>query len=188
MQKTDNPILLAIILFIITALISLLLAFSNNITKDVIEDNLKKEQQIALNAVLEADSYAEIVSKSINTAKVVYLAKRGDETVGYCVNAIPSGFGGEIDMMVGISNDLKVTGIKIISISETPGLGSKVQETSFINQFKDKYENIKLIKNGTPKENEVVAVSGATVSSTAVKNGVNDAITAVKMLKEAENE
>ncbi len=192
MQKTESPVLLAVILCVITAATSLLLAFSNDITKDMISENLQKEQQLALKTVLEADSYTELEFNEISTVKAVYEAKSGDDIKGYCINITPSGYGGEIDMMVGITPDCTVTGIKVISMSETAGLGSKILNSDFTDQFKDKKAGkdnpLNLIKSGIANENEVVAITGATVSSTAVKNGVNDACNAVSMLKEAENE
>ena len=63
-------------------------------------------------------------------------------------------------------------------MNETPGLGAKAKDEAFINQYNSKLtdENLAVIKNGTPAENEIVAISGATITSSAVTKGVNTAI------------
>ena len=88
-------------------------------------------------------------------------------------------------MIVGVDREKTVTGVKIISMSETPGLGSKAQEPEFNDQFikKDVSKPLKVIKSGIIDENEIVAISGATITSTAVTSGVNAAVDAVNNLK-----
>lgn len=188
MQKTENPVILSIILCVITGAVALLLAFSNNLTKDTILMNSQKEEQLAKEAVIEAETYKEIeLSEKPDLVTDIFEAANGDEIIGYCVNVVPSGFGGEINMMVGIDLENKITGIKIISMSETAGLGSKAQDENFTGQFKGKpAKELRVIKNGTAEENEIVAISGATITSTAVKDGVNAAISAVNELTEAQ--
>jgi len=185
MQKTENPIILAVILCAITGVIALLLSLANNITKDITAKNAEKEAQDAMRSVLHAESYEEVEYKDENVKKV-FIGKSKNNIVGYCINVTSQGFGGEIDMMVGIDTENKIKGIKIISLSETPGLGSKVNSTNFTRQFEGKSaENeVSVIKSGTPKENEIVAVSGATVSSKAVKDGVNHASRAIKSISQ----
>ena len=86
-------------------------------------------------------------------------------------------------MIVGVDNDLKVTGVEIISQSETAGLGAKCTEDGFKAQFVGKTENIAVTKNGA-KDNEIDAITSATITSKAVTKGVNDAISVVKEAKE----
>ena len=108
----------------------------------------------------------------------VYRAVRDGEFAGYCVNLQPSGYIGKINMIVGIKPDLSFSGIKIISMSETPGLGAKTGEEAFYGQFSSgKKGNLTVVKNSSsPDENEINAVSGATISSKAVTNGANCAL------------
>jgi electron transport complex protein RnfG len=78
-------------------------------------------------------------------------------------------------MLVSVDTDLKIRDVKILGHAETPGLGDQVEEKSFIGQFKGKaLPDIKLIK-GETREN-IQAISGATISSRAVTNGVKDAV------------
>ena len=183
MQKNENPVVLSLVLLIISVLVALLLSFTNSVTKEKIAQNKAKEQSEALLAVLPGAKdfvKAEFVENEL--VKAVYEAKSGNDFVGYCVNVTPSGYGGVLDIMVGINPDMTLSGIKIVSHSETPGLGAKSTDERFTNQFKDKKTDVPLsvIKSGTPKDNEIVAISGATITSTAVKNGVNAAIDAVR--------
>ena len=89
-------------------------------------------------------------------------------------------------MMVGLDSDFAISGVTIINMSETPGLGSRASDEKFIKQ----YDNLKgldgeidVIKSGTPEGNEIVAISGATVTSKAVTRGVNAAVSAVKEME-----
>ncbi len=189
MQNNEKPFVLAAILFGITAVVALLLACTNSITADMIAENEAKEQDEARRAVMaEATSFekVEAAASEDGVVKEIYRAENeSGETVGYCVSVAPNGFGGAIEMIVGVKTDETLTGIKIVSLSETPGLGSKAQEPDFKDQFDDKSvkEPLTVIKSGTAKNNEVMAISGATISSNAVTKGVNAAAEAVKNLK-----
>ncbi len=89
------------------------------------------------------------------------------------------GFHGEIDLVIAISNEDKITGIKVLSHNETPGLGAKITEDKFTQRFKDKSTNnyLEVVKVTPNKDTEVEAISGATTSSRASVNAVNEAIT-----------
>ena len=187
MQKNENPFVLAGILLVITAAVALLLAFTNSVTEDKIEQNTIKEQNEARQSVMAAAKDFTKLDAQLDpdgVVKEIYEGKDGETTVGYCVSVAPNGFGGAIDMIVGISSDKKVTGIKIVSMAETPGLGAKAQDDAFSGQFADKpATELKVIKSGTAEADEIVAISGATISSAAVTRGVNEAVKAVENLK-----
>lgn len=80
--------------------------------------------------------------------------------------------------MVGISKDGKITGVEIGNHSETPGLGSKATEPMFKNQYVDKdvLNSLLVVKGSTNNDNEISAISGATITSNGVTNGVNAAM------------
>ena len=169
------------ILFAITAVAALVLAVVNNFTAPVITENNKRAQEEALRLVLHDAPGFELVEftpSEGSSVKEVYNAGG----IGTVVKVSPAGYGGKIDMVVGIDNNLKVTGIEIISQSETAGLGSNCTNDSFKAKFIGKTENITVVKNGA-KGNEIDAISSATVTSKAVTKGVNDAISAVKTMK-----
>ena len=159
---------LGVILLIICVISTLLLAVVNKMTLPVIEQNNLKNQEIAKKEVLsEAARFEEI-------GENVYKGLKDDELVGYVVSVSPKGYGGAIEMMVGIDKDMSVSGINIISMSETPGLGAKAKDTKFTEQFIGKNKDLTL-KKSQAGENEINAISGATVTSTAVTEGVKQA-------------
>lgn len=179
----------ALILTAITLVSGLLLGFVYEITKEPIKVSQEKAKQEAYKAVMkdaaEFETYAEFDEKeaeeALKTAGVsgcyvseAAIAKDGSgEDMGYVVTtASKEGYGGEIKISVGILNDGTVTGIEILSISETAGLGMNAQEPAFKNQFKDVQTEKFEVKKDNPAGN-VDAISGATITSRAVTNAVN---------------
>ena len=105
----------------------------------------------------------------------VYAGQAGGQTVGYVFEMSVNGFGGEMKLTVGIAQD-QVTGVRIASHSETPGLGANADSDSFLSQYVGKGAGISVIKAGTPAENEILAVTAATISSRAITDAVNEAM------------
>lgn len=172
---------LGIILLIVTAIAGLFLGGVYVITKEPIAKQALLEKNQAMKEILPmADTFelSNVVVPEGTTVKEVYAGLKGNEKVGYAIKVTPKGFGGLIDMMVGISAEGKIGGIKIIAHAETPGLGANSTNINFYGQYKDKSIDSKLevIKAGAPKENEIQAITGATITSRAVTSGVNDAI------------
>ena len=170
----------AIILFAITSVAAAVLAAVNSVTAPVIAENDKKAQEIAMKAVLPKATLFGKMEYQVNEESSVTEIYLSD--AGYAVKAAPKGYGGAISMIVGVDNDLKVTGVEIISQSETAGLGAKCTNSGFKAQFIGKTENIVVSKNGA-KDNEIDAITSATITSKATTKGVNDAIKAVKKAK-----
>jgi electron transport complex protein RnfG len=105
-----------------------------------------------------------------------YLATVSSKPVAYISSTAGKGYSSYIQMLVSLDTDLKIRDVKILSHAETPGLGDQVEDKIlFLDQFRGKtLPDIKLIK-GETKEN-IQAISGATISSRAVTNGVKDAV------------
>lgn len=99
---------------------------------------------------------------------------------GYVFNVTSkNGYGGDISFSVGLNTGGSVTGISILSIGETPGLGMKAKEDTFLNQYIDKNGVCIVNKdNSAGKDNQIDAISGATITSRAMTDGVNGAIVA----------
>lgn len=167
-------------LLIITAIAGLLLGFANSLTKEAILENSKISKEDLKVVLPVADSIRDmtIEIEEESTVKEVYEAVNGEELVGYVLKVSSKGFHGAIDFVVAISNDDKISGIKVLSHSETPGLGAKIEEEKFTSRFtsKNTSEYLEAVKTTPSKENEVEAISGATTSSKASVNAVNDAI------------
>lgn len=98
--------------------------------------------------------------------------------IGYAVTVTDGeGYGGDIQIVAGILNDGTVKGVSILSISETAGLGMKAKDDSFLSQFAGKLvSSFTYTKDGASEDNEIDAISGATITTNAMTNGVNIAI------------
>ena len=175
-----------IILFLITAISAGLLAIVNAKTSPIIAQNESAKQQMAMSVVLPgAKSFGTENLKTDDMDKTITAVYKADGDEGYVVMALPKGYGGEISLVVGVTNEGTVSGVNVVSQSETAGLGAKCTNSDFTNQFEGKTENIGVSKTGGTG-NTITAISSATITSKAVTSGVNAAIQAAKMAKEAE--
>jgi len=163
------------------------LALTNYATKEAIAQQTKIQEESARKEVFpEAETFEEIenINSILGTTdaeklvKEVFSCLKNGEVIGRVYLVESNGYGGVISMSVGIDNSGKINGVKIISLSETPGLGSKVQEEPFISQFIgiEPKEPLTVVKSGGSKAEEIDAVSGATISSKAVVKGIQAAI------------
>ena len=185
MKNTKFILKLASILFAISFVCTLLLVLCNSLTEDRIAALKAETETKAKTEVLKGA--VEFESIKAEGAAEGYMGKDADgNTVGYCFKVEPSGFGGKITVMVGVTTDGKVSGVKITNMSETPGLGAKANEEGWISQFGGKTNGISVVKGGNAKDNEINAISGATITSKAVTDGVNAALDAAKELMEKE--
>lgn len=184
MQTKDirEIIKIGLILFMITAASAGILAVVNGMTAPVIAANNEKKRDEAMARVLpEATGFVQTdyAPNDISSVTAVYSA----ENEGYVVLCEPNGYGGAISMVVGIKPDGTVSGVDITSQSETAGLGANCTKEEFRNRFIGKTAGVKVKKNGAG-DNEVDAISSATITSKAVTKGVNDALEAAELAKE----
>lgn len=161
------------IIFVLTftALLSgLLLSGIYQSTKPRIIANKQKEIESAVYVVVPgAETYKKISVKG----KDLFIVKdKSNIEVGKAFVAAGPGFQDKISIMVGVDNDFKtITGIKIMEQKETPGLGAKIVESFFTDQFKglNILNGIEVLKGSiAEKDNQVVAITSATISSRAV--------------------
>jgi len=164
-----------IVLTAICLITSGLLAYTNDITKDKIAYQEDLAAQEAQKKVLPPAVDFEVVNKGSSDEYAIGKDKSGN-VVGYVFTTTdPKSYGGEVKVMVGINTDGTVSAVEILSINDTPGLGMKAKEPKFLDQFKDKIAEIGVNKN-TPGENEIQALTGATITSQAVTRAVNTAL------------
>lgn len=174
----DN-IRLGIVLLIITAISGCILGFAQKITKEPIAIQEQKTKNEAMQAILPSASEFKASSKQIADAaiKEVNEGYKGSELDGYVLRVGPKGYAGIIDMMVGVSKDGKITGIKILAHSETPGLGANAPTPKFSGQYENKpAKELKVVKGAATAEDQISAITGATITSRAVTTGVNEAV------------
>lgn len=165
-----------IVLFVICVVASALLGGTNMITKDKIASIAAEAKAEAMQTVMEdAVSFGEEVQVSDTTAYSEALDAQGN-TIGYAFTVTENGYGGEIKIMVGVNTDGTVRKLAVLSAdNETPGLGLNIKKESFLDQFTGKTNGIAVNKN-TPGENEIQALTSATISSSAVTRAVNSAL------------
>lgn len=171
MKNAAYILRLTVTLLLITAIVAGLLGLVNFLTEDKIQALEDEKARSAMREVLPADSYEPLET----AAEGVSALYRADEA-GYVVRVSVSGFGGMVDMMVGISNDCAVTGVSIVSHSETASLGANCTREDFRAQFVGKTGELAVTKDG----GQIDALTGATVTSRAVTKGVNLALACVQ--------
>ena len=177
---------LVIILAAIAIITGGLLALINEVTKDTIAAQNEQKVKDALNAVLVAETYEPVDISAFAEDKTVtgaYVAKNGENVLGHCIEVAPNGFGGPISMIVGIDPNGAVTKVAIVNMSETSGIGTKTRDEGFLSQYSGHASQITASTKTTIGENEISAITGATVSSKAVTSGVNTALQVAQVLK-----
>ena len=178
-MKKDSIVRDTLILTVITLIAGLLLGLVYQITKEPIAQQEESAKTEAYKAVFaEADSFEPIVEAK----------DASGEVLGYAINiTTPEGYGGDITFSLGVKNDGTLNGIEILSIGETAGLGMNATKDDFKNQFKDKKaEEFKVTKTGAQSEDEIDALSGATITSRAMVGGVNAGLCAFRYVEEGE--
>jgi len=118
------------------------------------------------------------------TSNVYRAVSEANETVGWAFNCQGPGFADKIELVVAVDKDFsKFAGYAVLSSNETPGFGDKIKESYYRNQFRGAPAGpLELVKTGDDKQidSQIVAITGATVSSTAVVNIINTATAQVK--------
>jgi electron transport complex protein RnfG len=163
---------LGVILMTICLVASLVLAATYKMTAPIIEAQRTNQEKEALGELLPGVS--EFVEKKNERFKepviVYYEGVKDGNIVGYALKVTAKGYGGNINMFVGIDHSGTIQGVEILSQQETPGLGSRITEVKqsekkpwFLEQFKGKIAK-DLDMSG------IQAISGATISSAAVLN------------------
>ena len=158
-----------IVLVLICAIMSGLLAATNSVTAPIIEEAERKANEEARIEVMpSADGFEEVTVDGLpDSVTGVFKASNG---VGYVFSLTTTGYGGKntLKMTVGIDMDGKITETKVLSHSETAGLGSKITTDAFKGQFPGKDASLEGVDN----------ISGATFSSNYYRAAIADAYTA----------
>ena len=157
-------------LLLFAAVVAGLLGLVNHITEQRIAEYKAEKIHVAMKTVLPAREYSETNYEGEDIVSKVFRAGEN----GWIVIVTPSGFGGVIEMMVGVDLNGTVTGVSIVSMSETSGLGANAARESFRSQYIGKTGSVKLKKQG----GDIDALTLEYLTSTAVTNGVNAALAA----------
>ncbi len=170
---------LSFILLIITLVTGILLGGVYTMTLEPIRVAKESAKMEALAATLPgaADFKTIDIKGDPGIIKEINEGSANGELIGYNFTVTPKGYAGPVELVVGIKRDGQLMGIKVLNHKETPGLGAKSAEPAFSGQFKDKkVDELTVTKTAPSKENEIQAISGATITSRAVASGVNAAL------------
>ena len=194
MAKNKPTALKNISVLLIVALVSVaLLAVLNQVTKGKIEAaETQARNEVYQSVFAEASKFEALETmsgplssyapedESIVINSVLEAQDESSKDIGYVFDVTSkNGYGGDVQIAVGIKNNGEVTAFKVISASETPGLGAKSMEDEYASQFAglSGKEHIGFSKTGADRsKNEIDAISGATITTTATTNAVNAAI------------
>lgn len=197
-KKEGGIVQLVVVLGLITFLCALILGVINGVTKDKIAQNAVETRNAAMAEIIPdadfEDMDVNLAAEDVAAAGVslpagrtaaaitgVYKATKDGADAGYCVQVTPKGFGGVLTMIVGINADGTIAGAKVTSHSETPGLGAKSQaDPNWITQYAGQTADgqLQVTKDG----GTINAITGATITSRAVTDGVNTAAAYVATL------
>lgn len=175
---------MSIKLFIITVVAALALGITHAVTEEPIRLQNEQVSLEARKAVLpDAEEFVQVDLSEYREEypKVVeaYQGKSGEDTVGYVFKVVTKGYGGDVELFVGIdSKEDKVKNVNIISHNETPGLGAKAAEPDFLGQYSGKPVGspLTVVRGSATQDTQIEAITGATITSKAVTDGVNSAV------------
>ena len=163
---TNNKIYTIAFLTIVVIISVVLLMFISSITLPRVEAQQEEEVRQMLSKIFEdMDDFEK--------SEDIYNILKEGELIGYAFKGIGNGYGGDINILIGLNSDKTIKEIVVLSHTETPGLGSKITESAFLDQFEGLgLEELKLSKEG----GRVDAITGATISSEAMVTGVKQAL------------
>ena len=169
-------------LFLICLVAAALLGVANAVTEEKIEQNAIATEEASRKIVMkDAVSFGEKEEGTFTYdettapySSISALDSNGN-IIGYVFITESTGYGGKIRTMTGIDTSGKVTGVEFLEIGETVGLGMNATKQTFKDQFGGLIKGITVNKN-TPGENEIKALTGATITSKATTKGVNTAL------------
>lgn len=144
-----------------------------------IEQNEQEALERSLSALFEGGETPQFEELDTDGPTVYRAESQAGDLLGFAVRVSTTGYGGEIRLLVGVTPDLSsIAGMEVVQQVETPGLGAKITEEDFRAQFEglDPTESIDYVKNAEPdqEENEIQAISGSTISTEAVVEGINN--------------
>ena len=178
-KKFSDVITPTAVLAVICIVVTLALSSANALTHKKIAALAIENKNKAMAKLIEADEYHELDATTTKGDIKYNAAIKDGETIGCIFTVDTKGYGGTISVMTAVNMDGTVAAIEILDASnETPGLGQNVTKPDWVKQFSKLKNGIAVIKGGTAisDNNEINAVTGATISSKAVTSAVNTAL------------
>ena len=175
-NKVKQLLMPVVVLTLIAAVMAGLLGGTNLLTKDQIALLSKQAKEQAVKQVIKADEYLDQKIEYNGSTYDYTVAKTNGDEVGYAFELSSNGYGGAVKSVIGITDDGEISAVVITDVSgETPGLGQNAKNETFYGQFTGKKQSLEVVKSSAD-ENQINAVTGATITSKAVTNSVNLAL------------
>lgn len=195
---------LGVVLLVVCMIAAFALSMTNEVTKDkILENTIIANRQARQEVYSDADDFVLIASSDesatydAHPASVDYMAQHPEvvevyqamangEHVGFVIKTEPKGYGGALEVVVGFSLDGTLQGVRVGNHQETPGLGAKAKTEDFYNQYNglSVQSAVDVVKvDITSGNNEIKAISGATITSKAVTQGVNYGLSVIETFK-----
>ena len=180
------------LLIVSSFVFGLLLALTNSAWSGKIEENKTKKLSGLMGMLITDANKFEVVMPKVRVdlgrgkfvETDIYRAVQNSQTAGFCFKAEGNGFADKIELVIAVdANFEKIIGFKVLASAETPGFGDKIAHSFYNDQYKGAPAGkLTLVSKGDDKviDSEIVAISGATVSSTAVVNIFNNYLEQIK--------
>ena len=165
-----------LVLTVIAAVAAVALALTNQVTEEPIrQQNMERAHGALVEMFPEADDFQAIPLENSDELQAAYAVKKTGDTIGYAATIASQGYAGPVEVIVAMEPDFLLRGIRVggSEFKETEGLGSKAKEPAFTNQFQGKQPPLTLGQ-------DIEGISGATITSTAVVEGTNQAVDTMK--------
>lgn len=172
-------------LVIITLVAAVCLSFVHELTADTIEAAKAAERTASYREVFPEAADFKAIEQSfgknpvdgVEIGEALYAVDAEDNIIGCVISSTSAnGYGGNITLSVGVDTQWVITGMKVTSMSESPGFGSHCQDEDFQEQFKGISGEVVYVKSGKTQPNEIDMISGATFTTSAVTDAVNGAL------------
>lgn len=190
-MKNNIMIKLGGTLCLVSAIAGGILAFTNNFTKEKIalaEELASSGPEVAQAVIPNSVSFElyedtsltdKIKAENENFVELRVCKDASGKELGYGIRTLSPtpGYAGKIEMFLGVSPEGKILGMKVVAMSETAGLGTKIAEPKFQNQFLDRDTSTEIkVSKSSPKADEILALTGATRSTKSFTSAVNNAM------------
>lgn len=183
---------MVVVLTVVMVLAGLVLASAYTLFQPQIARNQAQALSDSLASLFPGDEKLTFSKLTSDKMEIYAASSSSGDLAGYAVRVVGSGYGGPIQMLVGVTPDLgRIVGLQVVENVETPGLGSRITEDSFRGQFQglDPSKEITYVKNQTPdrQKNQIEALSGSTITTRAVTGALSDTLAkALSVIKEVD--
>ncbi len=163
LRKFSPVMFLTLVVFIAVSLLVLTESFTGPVVERRLQQQVVDKMTGMFPDVIDWDEEDGLYT--------LYADEQMTEFLGYAFLATGSGYGGDINILVGLEDARTVKGVVILSHSETPGIGTRAMEPAFLDQFIGlNIDDIDFVNNG----GQIDAVTGATISSSAIVNAIKE--------------